>query len=48
MGNFTIDSNISRSDDHIGLDENQDYYYDLDINNDTTLYNITLDYCEVS
>ena len=46
MGNFSIDNNISRSDDHIGLDENQDYYYYG--NNDTTLYNITLDFCDVS
>jgi len=44
MGNFTLDSNISISDDHIGLDENQDYY-DLEKNNDTTQHNITLDYC---
>ena len=47
MENFTIDSNISISDDHIGLDENQDYY-DLENNNDTTQHNITLDYCNVS
>ena len=47
MGNFTLDSNISISDDHIGLDENQDYY-DLEKNNDTTQHNITLDYCNVS
>ena len=47
MGNFTVDSNISRSDDHIGLDETEDYY-DLDTGNDTTLHNITLDYCDVS
>ena len=47
MGNFIVDSNISRSDDHIGLDETEDYY-DLDTGNDTTLHNITLDYCDVS
>ena len=47
MENFTIDSNISISDDHIGLDESQDYY-DLENNNDTTQLNITLDYCKVS
>ena len=47
MANFTVDSNISISDDHIGLDENQDYY-DLEKNNDTTQLNITLDYCKVS
>ena len=47
MANFTVDSNISISDDHIGLDENQDYY-DLEKNNDTTQFNITLDYCNVS
>ena len=47
MENFTIDSNISISDDHIGLDENQDYY-DLENKNDTTQLNVTLDYCKVS
>ena len=47
MGNFSLDSNISISDDHIGLEENQDYY-DLEKNNDTTQHNITLDYCHVS
>ena len=47
MGNFTLDSNISISDDHIGLDENQDYY-DLENKNDTTQLNVTLDYCKVS
>ena len=47
MENFTLDSNISISDDHIGLDEDQDLY-DLDSSNDSTLYNITLDYCDVS
>ena len=48
MENSTLDSNISISDDHIGLEENQDYY-DLENKNETTLsQNITLDYCNVS
>ena len=46
MFNSSTDLNVSVSDDHIGLEDAEDYYDDTSDNISDSNVNSTLDYCE--